>query len=66
MIHVFPGGILVPQTFGDMANWNPHVHALITDTYRDSEHPTCSRRRSQLWAMLLKKVWEVVQGGSVL
>jgi len=29
---VFPGGILVPQTFGGMANWNPHVHALITDT----------------------------------
>ena len=28
---VFPGGILVSQTFGGMANWNPHVHALITD-----------------------------------
>jgi hypothetical protein len=34
---VFPGGILVPQTFGGMANWNPHVHALITDTCRDRE-----------------------------
>ena len=22
---VFPGGILVPQTFGGMANWNPHT-----------------------------------------
>ena len=32
---VFPGGILVPQTFGGMANWNPHVHALITDTCWD-------------------------------
>ncbi|MCD4709199.1 MAG: hypothetical protein K8S62_15860 [Candidatus Sabulitectum sp.] len=31
---VFAGGILVPQTFGGMANWNPHVHALITDTSR--------------------------------
>ncbi|MCD4701666.1 MAG: transposase, partial [Candidatus Aegiribacteria sp.] len=31
----FPGGILVPQTFGGMANWNPHVHALITDTCWD-------------------------------
>jgi hypothetical protein len=27
---VFPGGILVPQTFGGMANWNPHVHALYS------------------------------------
>ena len=34
---VFPGGILVPQTFSGMANWNPHVHALITDTCRDRE-----------------------------
>ena len=34
---VFPGGILVPQTFGGMANWNPHVHALITDTCWDKE-----------------------------
>ena len=34
---VFPGGILVPQTFGGMANWNPHVHALITDTCWDRE-----------------------------
>jgi hypothetical protein len=32
---VFPGGILVPQTFGGMANWNPHVHALITGACRD-------------------------------
>ncbi|MFO8183198.1 MAG: transposase [Candidatus Aegiribacteria sp.] len=29
--------ILVPQTFGGMANWNPHVHALITDTCWDRE-----------------------------
>ena len=35
--NVFPGGILVPQTFGGMANWNPHVHALITDTCWDRE-----------------------------
>jgi hypothetical protein len=34
---VFPGGILVPQTFGGMANWNPNVHALITDTCWDRE-----------------------------
>ncbi|NOQ23606.1 MAG: hypothetical protein GQ565_13285 [Candidatus Aegiribacteria sp.] len=34
---VFPGGILVLQTFGGMANWNPHAHALITDTCRDRE-----------------------------
>jgi hypothetical protein len=34
---VFPGGILMPQTFGGMANWNFHVHALITDTCWDSE-----------------------------
>ena len=34
---VFPGAILVPQTFGGMANWNPHVHALITDTCWDRE-----------------------------
>jgi len=34
---VFPGGILVPQTFGGMANWNPHVHALITDACWDRE-----------------------------
>ncbi len=34
---VSSGGILVPQTFGDMANWNPHVHAQITDTYWDRE-----------------------------
>ena len=33
----FPGGILVPQTFGGMANWNPHVHALITDACWDRE-----------------------------
>ncbi len=26
-----------PQTFGGMANWNPHVHALITDTCWDRE-----------------------------
>ena len=32
---VFPGGILVPQTFGGIANWNPHIHALITDTCWD-------------------------------
>lgn len=25
---VFPGGIIVPQTFGGMGNWNPHVHTL--------------------------------------
>ena len=35
--NVFPGGILVPQTFGGIANWNPHVHALITDTCWDRE-----------------------------
>lgn len=34
---VFHGGILVPQTFGGMANWNPHVHALITDACWDRE-----------------------------
>ena len=34
---IFPGGILVPQTFGGMANWNPHVHALIIDTCWDRE-----------------------------
>ncbi|MCK5117543.1 MAG: transposase, partial [Candidatus Aegiribacteria sp.] len=34
---VFPGGILVPQTFGGMANWNPNVHALITDACWDRE-----------------------------
>jgi hypothetical protein len=28
---IFPGSILGPQTFGGMANRNPHVHALITD-----------------------------------
>ena len=34
---VLPGGILVPQTFGGMANWIPHVHVLITDTCWDRE-----------------------------
>ena len=34
---IFPGGILVPQTFGGMANWNPHVYALITDSCCDRE-----------------------------
>ena len=34
---VFPGGILVSQTFGGMANWNPHVHSLITDACWDRE-----------------------------
>jgi hypothetical protein len=34
---IFPGGVLVPQTFGGMANWNPHVHALITDSCWDRE-----------------------------
>jgi hypothetical protein len=34
---IFPGGILVPQTFGGMANWNPHVHALITDACWERE-----------------------------
>ena len=34
---IFPSGILVPQTFGGMANWNPHVHALITDACWDRE-----------------------------
>ncbi len=34
---VFPGGILVPQTFGGMANWNPHVHGLVTDVCWDRE-----------------------------
>ena len=34
---VFPGAILVPQTFGGLANWNPHVHALITDACWDRE-----------------------------
>jgi len=38
---VFPGGILVPQTFGGMVNWNPHVHALITDTCRDRKGNCC-------------------------
>ncbi len=34
---VLPGGILVPQTFGGMANWNPHVHALVTNACWDRE-----------------------------
>lgn len=34
---VFPGAILVPETFGGLANWNPHVHALITDACWDRE-----------------------------
>jgi hypothetical protein len=34
---VFPGGILVPQTFGGMANWNPHVHGLLTEVCWDRE-----------------------------
>ena len=36
----------MPQTFGGMTNWNPHVHALITDTCWDSEdnyYPTLAR-----------------------
>jgi hypothetical protein len=37
---VFPGGVLVPQTFGGLANWNPHVHGLVTDTCRDREGHT--------------------------
>ena len=32
---IYPGGVLVPQTFGGLANWNPHVHGLVTDTCRD-------------------------------
>ena len=27
----------MPQTFGGMANWNPHVHALITDACWDRQ-----------------------------
>jgi len=56
---VFPSGILVPQTFGSMATWNPHVHVLITDTCWDRHGVgsilsgnTCSsfmRLRRQLW-----------------
>ncbi len=34
---IFPGGIPVPQTFGGMANWNPHVHALISDACWDRD-----------------------------
>ena len=34
---VYPGGILVPQTFGGVANWNPHIHALITDACWDRQ-----------------------------
>ena len=26
-----PGMVAVPQTFGELAHWNPHVHALVTD-----------------------------------
>ena len=37
---LFPGGVLVPQTFGGLANWNPHVHGLLTDTCRDREGNT--------------------------
>jgi len=37
---VYPGGVLVPQTFGGLANWNPHVHALVTDSCRDREGNT--------------------------
>ena len=29
--------VLVPQTFGGMANWNPHVHSLITNACWDRE-----------------------------
>lgn len=43
---VFPGGVLVPQTFGGMANWNPHVHALVTDTCRDRRGNTYPYVRS--------------------
>ena len=96
----------MPQTFGGLANWNPHVHALITDTCwdrdgnavprkgakqviyygaysqawrgrerrqgilpkapisleADASEEECtlsSHRRRQLWAVLLKKVWNV-------
>jgi hypothetical protein len=28
---VVPGMVGAPQTFGDLINWHPHVHALVTD-----------------------------------
>jgi len=34
---VFPGGVFVPQTFGGLANANPHVHALISEECYDRQ-----------------------------
>ena len=45
-----PGFILFVQTFGDLVNFNPHVHALVADAsskHRDvSSHCRRSRKRS--------------------
>jgi len=34
---VFPGGVIVPQTFGLLLNWNPHAHGIVSETCWDRE-----------------------------
>ena len=28
---VIPGMVVTIQTFGELAHWHPHVHAIVTD-----------------------------------
>ena len=36
---LFPGMVAAVQTFGDLINWHPHVHAIVTEgVFTDSGH----------------------------
>jgi len=34
---VFPGGVIVPQTFGALLNWHPHAHGIVSETCWDRD-----------------------------
>jgi hypothetical protein len=45
---VVPGMIGAPQSFGDLINWHPHIHALISDGAFASDGQFPKRRGRQV------------------
>ena len=64
-----PGAILAIHTAGNLLQWNPHVHGIVTEgagigaaifAYEPERSADAfARKKRQSWARLIEKIWEV-------
>ena len=68
--YAVPGASIAVQTYGDFLNFNPHLHAIVSDScfLKDGSvqaAPTImpnemsSKEARQNWARLIQKIYEV-------